>query len=243
MTDASLQKKPRVWEIDALRGFLILCVILAHALYCGEFMLGLYRLPVWLNTFLFVYAGSLFVILSGLSATLGSRSFRRGLIVFACGMLLTLGSAVGVLIGLLDKAFIIRFGVLHLLGLCMVLYPLLKRLSNVSLLLFGVVVIGLGYWFTTFTVQTDLLFAFGLRSVSFTSGDYFPVFPQLGWFCLGILLGRRLYAEKTTRFPWVNTSAWPIRALCFLGRHTLPIFVCHLPVVGGIMYGIYLLLH
>lgn len=239
---AKAEKKARIWEVDALRGFMILCVIAAHALYFGEYMLGLWRLPAWLNEFLFRYAGSLFVILSGLSATLGSRSFRRGLIVFGCGMLLTLGSAIGVLLGILDEGFIIRFGVLHLLGLCMMLYPLLKRLSDTALLIFGVVVIGLGYWFTTFTVNADFLFALGLVSPGFSSGDFFPVFPQLGWFCIGILLGRHLYKEKTTRFPQVNADAWPIRWLCFLGRNTLPIFVCHLPVVAGIMYLIWLLI-
>lgn len=233
-------KKPRIWEIDALRGFLILCVIAAHTLYCSEYMLGLWTLPAWMNTFLFQYAGTLFVILSGLSATLGSKSFRRGLIVFGCGMLLTVGSAVGVALGLLDSGYIIRFGVLHLLGLCMMLYPLLKRLPDLALLLFGLVVIALGYWFATFTVSAEFLFALGLCSPHFSSGDFFPVFPQLGWFCLGILLGRWIYPEKRTRFPKVNAGAWPIRALCFLGRNTLPIFVCHLPVIGGIMYLIWL---
>ncbi len=229
-------KKQRIWEIDALRGFMILCVILAHALYCGEFMLGLYRLPQWLNTFLFRYAGSLFVILSGVSATLGHRSVKRGLIVFGCGMVLTLGSAVAVKLGFVSEEFIIRFGVLHLLGLCMVLYPLLKRLSDAALLVFGMIVIALGYWFATITVEVRFLYALGLTYPGFSSGDFFPVFPQLGWFCIGILLGRHLYRDKTTRFPQVDAGLWPIRFLCFLGRNTLPIFVCHLPIVGGVMY-------
>ena len=235
-------KKQRIWEIDALRGFLILCVILAHALYCGEFMLGLYRLPLWLNTFLFQYAGSLFVVLSGLSATLGHKSVKRGLLVFGCGMVLTLGSAIAILLGFVDEGFLIKFGVLHLLGLCMILYPLLKQLPDLALLVFGTVIIALGYWFATFTVEARYLFAFGLVYPGFTSGDFFPVFPQLGWFCIGILLGRHLYREKTTRFPLIDASIWPIRALCFLGQHTLPIFVFHLPVVGGVMYLIAMLL-
>lgn len=249
MAEQTVSKKPRIWEIDALRGFLILCVFVAHALYCGQHMLNLYRLPHWLHVFLFTYAGSLFVILSGLSATLGSRSFRRGLLVFGGGMLLTVGSIVAAKLGFVDESFIIRFGVLHLLGLCMMLYPLLRRLSDLALLVFGVLVIGLGYWFATdsfnraFPIQTDLFFMLGLHSSGFSSGDYFPVFPQLGWFCLGILLGRRFYARKTTHFPQVNTAAWPIRALCFLGRHTLPVFVVHLPIVGGLMYLLALVLH
>ena len=242
MSAQTVQTKTRVWEIDAIRGFLILCVLVAHTLYCGENMFGMFRLPAFLNTFLFTYAGSVFVILSGLSATLGSRSFRRGVLVFLCGMVLTLGSAVGVWLGLLTEDFIIRFGVLHLLGLCMILYPLLKRMPDLTLLLFGLAVIGLGYWFTTFHVEVDFLFALGLTKRGFTSGDFFPVFPQLGWFCIGILAGRGLYAEKKTRLPQIDPDVWFLRALRFLGRHTLPIFLVHLPIIGGVMYLIQLVL-
>ena len=234
--------KKRIWEIDALRGFLILCVVAAHALFCGEYMLGLYRLPKWLDVILFQHAGSIFVVLSGLSATLGNRSFKRGLIVFGCGMLLTLGSMLGVRLGLLSEDLIIRFGVLHLLGLCMMLYPLLKRLSGPALAGFGTVVLLLGYWFATRTVSVEFLFPLGLCAPGFSSGDYFPVCPQLGWFCLGALLGRRLYPEKRTLLPSVNENLWILRFLRFCGRHSLVFFVLHLPVVGGVMYGLALLL-
>ena len=99
----------RIWEIDALRGFLILCVIVCHSLFFGEYMLGLYHMPAcaW---FIIDHGGVLFVILSGLSATLGSRSFRRGVYVFCGGMLLTLGSVLGVHLGFLDSQMVIRFG-------------------------------------------------------------------------------------------------------------------------------------
>ena len=236
------EKKERIWEIDALRGLLILCVPIAHALYCGEVMLGLYRLPPALDRFLFGYAGTLFVILSGLSATLGSRSFRRGLLVLAGGLVLTLGSIVAVLLGFVDKDFIIYFGVLHLLGVCMMLWPLLRRLSDGALLLIGMGVILLGGLFAELPVKTPVFYALGLCPADFVGGDYFPIFPQLGWFCLGAVLGRIVYADKTTRLPQVDPELLPLRFLRFCGRHSLIIFVLHLPVVGGIMYGIAALL-
>lgn len=238
MEETAVQKKPRIWEVDALRGLMILCVPIAHALYCGEAMLGLFHLPGWLGTFLFAYAGSLFVLLSGLSATLGSRSFRRGLIVFCCGMLLTVGSMLAARWGLVDRTFIIRFGVLHLLGTCMMLYPLLKRLPTPVLILFGAVCVGLGFWFETLTVEAGWLYPFGLCRRGFSSGDYFPIFPQLGWFCFGVVLGRLCYPEKRTLLPRVNEDMWLLRFLRFCGRHSLLIFVTHLPIVGGVMYGL-----
>ena len=54
----------RIWEIDALRGFLILCVILSHTLYYSSNILGLFRIPPLIR-YVMQYGGALFVILCG----------------------------------------------------------------------------------------------------------------------------------------------------------------------------------
>lgn len=230
------QPKARIWEIDALRGFLILCVILAHTLYYTSDILKLFKLPelVW---FVIDYGGMLFVVLSGLSATLGSRSFRRGLLVFAGGMLLTLGSYAAVRLGFMKQSMIIRFGVLHLLGVVMMLYPLLKKLPNAVLLALGGNIVAVGLWIMLKPVRVpwNYLFPLGLHNTRFSSGDYFPLLPNLGWFCLGIVLGRRLYPEKRTLLPKLNAASPVLRFFCWCGRNSLYIFLLHLPLVGGLM--------
>ena len=233
---AAAGKQGRIWEIDAIRGFLILCVIASHTLYYSANILRNFTLPP-LVRFVMQYGGSLFVILSGLSATLGSRSFRRGLLVFAGGMVLTVGSIVAAHFGWLTEDMIIRFGVLHLLGFAMMVYPLLKKLPDGALLVFALTVLALGCWLElgNVTVSSRFLFPLGLRYPGFTSGDYFPIAPQLGWFCAGILLGRRLYPEKRTRFPGVNAGTPILRFLRWCGRNSLYIFILHLPIIGGIM--------
>ena len=226
----------RIWEIDAIRGLLILCVIASHTLYYASFILRRFTLPPLIE-FVMQYGGLLFVVLSGLSATLGSRSFRRGLLVFAGGMVLTLGSLAAVHLGWLTEDMVIRFGVLHLLGFAMMIYPLLKKLPSPVLLGFGLAVLALGYWFQFRPVLTEsrYLFALGLRYPGFSSGDYFPMAPHLGWFSLGIVLGRSLYAEKKTRLPQVNPETPVLRFLRWCGRNSLYIFILHLPIIGGIM--------
>ena len=226
----------RIWEIDALRGFLILCVIISHTLYYSSTILGLFRIPPLIR-YVMQYGGALFVILSGLSSTLGSNGFRRGLFVFAGGMVLTAGSYAGVLLGWLGDDMIIHFGVLHLLGFAMMLSPLLKKLPSWLLCVFGLAVVVVGYWLEAqpALVETRLLFPIGLRFPGFTSGDYFPMAPHLGWFCLGIVLGRLLYREKKTRFPGVSDSNSFVRFFCFCGRNSLYIFIIHLPIVGLLM--------
>ena len=235
-TERKDRPKERIWEIDALRGLLILCVIASHTLFYLANVLGRFSLPP-LVRFVMQYGGILFVILSGLSATLGSRSFRRGLLVFAGGMLLTVGSLAAVRLGWLSEDMVIRFGVLHLLGFAMMVYPLLKKLPSPALLAFGLAVIALGFWveLRPVMVESKYLFALGLRYVGFSSGDYFPIAPHLGWFCLGILLGRVLYPGKRTRLPQVNADNPILRFLRWCGRNSLYIFILHLPILGGIM--------
>ena len=239
----SRAKKDRIWEIDAIRGFLILCVIVAHTLFYSSNILRLFRLPPLIR-YVIQYGGSLFVILSGLSATLGSKSLQRGLLVFAGGMILTVGSYAAVLMGWLAEDMIIRFGVLHLLGFAMIVYPILNRFPTWALAVFGMGILALGYWFefAPVLVQTHLLFPLGLRYPGFSSGDYFPIAPQLGWFCLGVILGRVLYREKITRLPGVDTGNPVIRFFTWCGRNSLYIFILHLPIVGGVMMLVYMLL-
>ena len=228
--------RERIWEIDALRGLLILCVIASHALFYAANVLGRLELPS-LVRFVMQYGGLLFVVLSGLSATLGSRSFRRGLLVLAGGLLLTVGSIVAAHLGWLGESMVIRFGVLHLLGLAMMVYPLLKKLPTPALLGLGLAIIALGLWFelAPVTVSTKLLFPLGLRYPGFSSGDYFPLAPQLGWFCLGVVMGRSLYPEKKTRLPQIDPDTPILRFLRWCGRNSLYIFILHLPILGGIM--------
>jgi len=235
-SEAKTGKRSRIWEIDALRGFLILCVIASHALFFLYGVKGVIKLPGWIR-FVMQYGGALFVILSGLSATLGSRSLRRGALVFAGGMLLTVGSVAAVSMDWLGKDMIIRFGVLHLLGFAMMLYPLLKKLPSAVLMPLGMTVVALGLWFELkpVLVSVKFLFPLGLRYDGFSSGDYFPILPHLGWFCLGIVLGRTLYPTKQTLLPRVNTASPVLRFFCWCGRNSLYIFILHLPLLGGLL--------
>ena len=159
-----MSTRGRIWEVDAVRGFLILCVIVSHTLFYSSIMLDLFTIPPAVR-YVMAYGGALFVILSGLSSTLGTHSFRRGVIVFAGGMILTLGSYIGVLMGWLEEDMIIRFGVLHLLGICMMLAPLLKKLPSWALLVLGAALVVVGYWLEGQPplVNTRYLFPLGLR--------------------------------------------------------------------------------
>ena len=81
-------QRDRIWELDAFRGICILCVIVIHFVFDLSYFLGIRLGLPRVYYFIQENGGVLFILLSGICATLGSRSFRRGLIVFLCGMLI-----------------------------------------------------------------------------------------------------------------------------------------------------------
>lgn len=225
--------KNRIWELDAFRGFCILGVILIHFVYDLTELYGILR---WdapaLFRFVQNWGGVLFLLLSGVCATLGSRSLRRGLIVFACGMICTAVTAGMYLLDIAGIDIIIRFGVLHCLGICMILWAFFRKLPTWSLALLGAVMVALGFHFQSIRVEATWLFPLGLLHPGFTSSDYFPLLPHLGFFLLGSVMGRTLYKNKQSLFPKVNARAPVLRFLGFCGRQSLLIYLLHQPVLS-----------
>lgn len=192
--------KSRIWELDALRGVCILCVIVVHFLFDLSFFGGFQlTLPAW-YVFLQEYGGAIFVLLSGCCATLGTRSVRRGCIVFAAGMLIT-GVTYGMYrLGMSGADVVVKFGVLHLLGVCMILYPIFKKLPPAALASLGIIIAVTGFAIRGVVVPQHWLFPLGLTYEGFVSSDYFPLFPAAG-----LLFHRRCHRQN--RLPRKKDAA------------------------------------
>ena len=220
----------RIWELDALRGICILGMVVIHLLY--DLNIPLPSPLVFLQN----WGGCAFLLLSGVCVTLGHHPIRRGLVVLGCGMLCTLVTWGMYILGLADRGTVIWFGVLHCLGVCMLLWPGFKRLFVPILIGLAVVFLALGFYFQSLFLPFPWLAPLGLCSPDFSSADYFPLFPNLGFFLLGAVIGKTLYAKKQSLF-----SAAPKRCfLCFLGRHSLIIYLLHQPLLYGVLWLIFL---
>lgn len=228
--------KKRIWELDAFRGICILGVIIVHFVFdlTELFAIVDWKMPQW---FVFVqeWGGVLFLLISGISATLGSRSVRRGLIVLSGGMLIT-AVTYGMYAWLqFDKSIMIYFGVLQCLGCCMILWWLFKRLPTWALALIGIAIVAAGlYLDTVMPVDHPWLVPLGFIYPGFVSSDYFPLLPNLGFFLLGAVLGRTVYRNKESLLPKVSQKNPLVRSLCFCGRQSLWIYLLHQPVLAGI---------
>ena len=228
--------KKRIWELDAARGICILGMIAVHFIFD---LTQLYRLVAWQlpTAFSFVqsWGGVLFLLISGICVTLGSRSIRRGCIVFSCGMLCTAVTAGMYYLGLADKGMLIYFGILHCLGICMLLWPLIKNLPTWALTAAGIAVTVTGLWLDT-NVRVDFswLIPLGIMPQGFVTADYFPLLPYAGFFLLGTVLGRLLYRKKQSLLPGINSQNAFLRFLQWTGRHSLLIYLLHQPVLTAL---------
>ena len=114
----------RIGFLDTLRAAALLAMIVWHFLYdlasAGLVPETLLQSPV-MELARYAVAGS-FIAISGVCARLSKRPLRRGLIVLAAALLV---SAVTYLIGAP-----VYWGILHLLGVCMLLYAAERRRSE-----------------------------------------------------------------------------------------------------------------
>lgn len=116
--------------LDEIRGITLCSMILYHAVWDLVYMFG-YDWNWYQSDFAYLWQQSIcwcFILLSGFCFSLGKRKWRRGLIVFGAGTLVTLVTH------LFMPEQKVRFGVLTMLGVSMLLMALLEKIIE---LLFG----------------------------------------------------------------------------------------------------------
>lgn len=228
--------KTRIWELDALRGLCVLAMVGVHLLFD---LTELFGLLAWQPgpgfSLLKQWGGTVFFLLSGCCATLSRRGTRRGLSVLLCGGAVSAVTGVPVLLGWLSEQLWIPFGALHCLGTCMLLWSGLKKANRWFLWALTALSIGLGLYFMTLPgVSFPWLLPLGLYPRDFSSPDYFPLFPYLGFFLLGAFAGKALYPTRRTLLPNAQADHPALKFLQWTGRCALPIYLFHQPILMGL---------
>ncbi|MFR1518432.1 MAG: DUF1624 domain-containing protein [Clostridia bacterium] len=235
--------KNRIWELDAFRGLFILCVVFIHTIFDLQIFGFISEDTPLIFNIIRDYGGILFILISGICVTLGSHCFKRGMFVFLCGMAITLVTYTMYRIDPANKDLLIHFGILHLLGLCMMLYPLFRKLPVWAAGMLGILFLAMG--FVVLPLRSDIPFSLviGIIPKGYVAADYFPVFPNMGWFLLGSVLGRTVYKSRQSLMPRFPYAAPPVKFFSFCGRHSLWIYMLHQPVIYGIVLLIYTIVH
>lgn len=218
--------KQRIPLIDGLRGLAVVMMLVHHFLIDLSWLAGVRNIPVinepyfqWIQLFFLV----LFFGVSGICTHFSHSNIRRGLIALAAGMAVTAVSFV-----VMPEAPI-YFGVLHMLGSCMLIYGLCARWidripTRTGFFLFlALFVINYAVYLNLPRVSVPHLYIFGILDYSFASSDYYPLFPWIFLFLAGAMLGRPI-AEG--RFPrWFYRARMPFFEM--VGRHALVIYLAH----------------
>lgn len=241
----------RFWEIDFFRGCAIITMVIYHLLYdlyaFGSLQIELFR-GFWkafqvatASSFLFVAGVSLFLSYSRLAVKGTPPSFskylKRGLTILGWGMVITLFTYVAL------GEWYVRFGILHCIGVSVILgYIFMILPSAIPALLGGLLCLLGGAFLYSRTFPFSVLLPFGFAPQGFKTVDYFPLLPWLGVVLFGIAFGKHFYREYRRRFPFPNWGEYaPVRAISFLGKHSLTIYLLHQPVLIALLFALRLI--
>lgn len=228
----------RLWEIDCARGLAILMMIVYHtvfdlsffAIFPVEATTGFWRYFAYATAslFLLVVGVSLVVSRERAAATLSGfplakKFLLRGAGIFALGLLVTLATWL-----YLHEGFII-FGILHLIGISVMLSPLFFRFGKWNIAL-GLVCMPVGFLVAKISGPAFLL-PLGIMPPGFTSVDYTPLFPWFGMVLIGLGIGSYLYAGGVRQFSIQPLPEFFVRPLSLAGRHSLVIYLAHQPLI------------
>lgn len=238
--------KNRYYILDAIRGFALLNMILYHASWDLVYMFDVnwswYRSNgaySWQQCICWT-----FILLSGFCYSFGRKKIKRGMLVFLCGLLISIVTCT-----LMPESRVL-FGILTLLGSCMLLMlpletlfkkmnPYLGFLVSFSIFVFIRNInngfLGFEKW-NLIQVPSNLyknLFTayIGFPANNFYSTDYFALLPWFFLFLTGFFL-HQIFKKNN----WLKSFAPHIcKPLEWIGKHSLPIYVAHQPIIYGVL--------
>ncbi|MFH1750760.1 MAG: heparan-alpha-glucosaminide N-acetyltransferase [Candidatus Micrarchaeota archaeon] len=236
----------RFWQIDFARGIAVILMVAYNWLFALVYLeranFPIHDVPYWLLARLIAFS---FVFLAGISLSISYARSRkklnaqalnrkyllRGLKIFGMGLLITLATY------LYEPSATIWFGVLHLIGVSILLaIPMmgLKRKGKA----FGIaaLAIGLGVILQQSTFDFPYLLWLGLWPTGWNTFDYFPLLPWFGFFLLGIISWKKYFIGRAGNarpvFNQKSLKVPPLTApIAFLGRHSLFVYLVHQPIL------------
>lgn len=244
------KKTHRLNWLDFLRGLALILMIIYHTLWDLENLFG--HSVSWFTDDRALILERIiccsFILISGYSVGLSHHGIRKGIIVFLCGIIVSLVTYYFV------PSAIIIFGVLTFLGCAMILTTLLQNhLNRIHPLIGGIVFLllfllfyhvnqgslsFLGFPIATFSgslyknyVTTFLGFPFP----GFYSTDYFSFLPWIFLYLVGFYLYQ--LTKKTVKGTSSATRKWGV--ISFLGRNSLWIYMIHQILIYGVLYFIF----
>jgi uncharacterized membrane protein len=247
--ECSTTKSERFIELDILRGFGIIGMIFFHLLwdldYFGilELNRGMYNTNITFQLLFFTLVGITLSVQSNKEKKLSKLTYKK---IFSHGIwLFTLGLVINFVTFLVIPERPVLFGVLHCIGLSIILCIPFLRFKKSNLLL-SIPIIIIGFFIRQYPIAnpSHIHFFLGFYQPNLWQYtlDYFPILPWVGIVLFGLGLGNILYKDNKRQFniPHIIHSR-PSFFVSVLGRHSLIIYFSHQPIIMGAI-SLYLLL-
>lgn len=212
----------RIIEIDFLRTLAIVLMIIFHIVYDLNAFVGIdinYQSGFWYWEG--KIAALIFITISGISSGFSRAPIKRGLKVLGYGMIITLVTY------MLFREQYVRFGILHLLGTGMILFPIFKKINMWILLLLSIAVFLTRSILAELLATTSLFIPFGIMYEGFSSIDYYPIFPYISFFILGVLAYKIFYYKGKSL---LNIN-YENRVITIISKNSLIIYLIHQPII------------
>ena len=135
----------------------------------------------------------------------------------------------------------INFGIVYCMAACTAVValtrPLLQKIPGSWGIAACLVLFALTWGIPKAIYPLPYLAWLGFPSPGFVSGDYYPLIPFVFMYLTGFFAAQAAQASSLEAPAWAYAN--PIPALAVLGRHALPFYLLHQPVILGIRELVY----
>lgn len=249
-------KRPRVWELDLIRGLIMIVVTYDHiarfSYYWGiihfqtAFGKAIGSVAVaYLNSYFcnhgYPYALWLLCFMSGISCMFSHSGISR-VIKFWIFTVVFMGGYLGLhfVIPNLLTGYVV-FNIVAVLTISVTVWYILEKLNvpDIYRIILGSVIIVAGvvlfyvnrFYNDGIFVKNDFLalLIYNKHGYEVSPNNFEPLIPHLGFFILGGVFGKRFYKDKTTKLKRKEPPKW-LNPVMILGKHSLVAYL-FLPTV------------
>ena len=238
----------RYWEVDAVRGISLIGMIIFHITSLMVIFHMIFTLDWYYEVCRYIHLGtSIFVIISGVALVLrygrmaghSKREYhvailKRGIEIFLIGIAIAVIASVAIHFFVRDGNYML-FNFLQMMGLSMIICIPFLWLGKWNIIP-AAILIWAGFAIKSIHTGPIWLLPLGiLPDGMFYPRDYFPLLPWVGVMLLGVAIGSVLYPSGVRRFHIPDAGSLG-KAFALVGRHTLAIYLLHLPIIAAILY-------